>query len=82
MFAGARFRYNFNSPWNLASEFSFGDKNTVSAQAYVGYRFQILGQSVNLRVGYRYFEQDHKLDDFRWNVRQHGPVIGVNIPIL
>lgn len=82
VFWGSRFRYNFDSPWNLAGEMSFGAEDTISTQAYVGYRKEIFKRPVNFRVGYRYFEQDHRSHDFKWNITQHGPVIGVNLPLF
>ena len=81
-FRGSRFKYNFNSPWNLASEVTFGAENTVSAQAYLGYRIPAFNRAVNVRAGYRYFEQDYKSNNFHWEIRQHGPVIGINLPIF
>ncbi|MDR0236135.1 hypothetical protein [Acinetobacter sp.] len=81
-FWGSRFKYNFDSPWNLASELTFGTENTWVAHAYLGYRIPVLNRNFNLRAGYRYFEQDHKSNNFHWEVRQHGPVIGINLPIF
>jgi hypothetical protein len=81
-FWGSRFKYNFDSPWNLASELTFGVENTWVAQAYLGYRIPALNRNFNLRAGYRYFEQDHKSNNFHWDVRQRGPVIGINLPIF
>lgn len=81
-FWGSRFKYNFNSAWNLSSEMTFGIENTLSAQAYIGYRIAVLNRDVNLRVGYRYFEQDYKSNDFQWDIRQHGPVVGINLPVF
>ena len=81
-FWGARIRYNFDSPWNLASEVTFGAKDTISAHAYVGYNIPVFDRFVNLRVGYRYFKQDYQSNNFRWDITQKGPVIGFNIPIF
>ena len=64
------------------SELTFGVKDTVSAQAYLGYRIPIQDRHLNLRVGYRYLEQDYKSTDFHWDMRQHGAVVGVNLPIF
>lgn len=81
-FWGTRFKYNFDSPWNLASELTFGAENTLSTHAYLGYRIPVQDQHLTLRVGYRYLEQDYKSKDFHWDIRQHGPVIGINLPIF
>ena len=81
-FWGSRFKYNTNTPWNVAAELTFGTENTLSAQAYLGYRIPISDRSLNLRAGYRYLEQDYRSNDFRWDIRQHGPVIGISLPIF
>ncbi|MDV2468104.1 hypothetical protein QR674_03810 [Acinetobacter chinensis] len=81
-FWGTRFKYNFNSPWNLASEITFGTENTVSAHAYAGYRIPVMNRYINLRAGYRYLEQDYKSGNFHWDIIQKGPVIGINLPIF
>lgn len=79
---GSRFKYNFDSPWNLAAELTAGVENSQDIQAYVGYRQQIFKQPVNFRVGYRYFKQDYRDQNFHWDVRQQGPVIGINLPLF
>ena len=81
-FWGSRFKYNFDSPWNLAAEMSFGVEDTRSAQTYFGYRQPIFGHPVNFRLGYRYFEQNHHTNNFHWDIKQHGPVIGLSLPIF
>lgn len=81
-FWGARIRYSFDSPWNLASEITFGAEDTISAHAYVGYNIPVFDRLMNLRVGYRYFKQDYQSNDFHWDIRQRGPVIGINLPIF
>ncbi|TCM64384.1 hypothetical protein EC844_11860 [Acinetobacter calcoaceticus] len=81
-FWGSRFKYNFDSPWNLAAELSFGAEDTRSAQAYVGYRQPIFDRAINIRLGYRYFAQNHYSNNFNWEIKQHGPVIGLNLPIF
>lgn len=81
-FWGARLRYNFDSPWNLASEITVGTENTLSAHTYIGYNIPIFKRTINLRAGYRYFNQDYKSGNFHWDITQKGPVIGFNIPIF
>lgn len=81
-FWGARFRYNFDSPWNLASEITIGEKDTISAHAYLGYRIPVFKRFVNVRAGYRYFKQDYESNGFHWDIRERGPVIGINLPIF
>ena len=81
-FWGARFRYNFDSPWNLASEVTIGAENTISTHAYIGYNIPVFSRTINLRAGYRYFKQDYRSGDFHWDINQKGPVIGFNVPIF
>ena len=81
-FWGTRLRYNFDSPWNIASEVTVGEKDTLSAHAYVGYNIPFFKQHINLRAGYRYFKQDYRTNNFHWDITQSGPVIGFNIPIF
>lgn len=81
-FWGARFRYNFDSPWNIASEVTVGENDTLSAHAYVGYNLPVFKRIINLRAGYRYFHQDYTSGNFTWDITEKGPVIGFNIPIF
>lgn len=81
-FWGARLRYNFDSPWNLASEVTIGAENTLSAHTYIGYNIPVFKRIINLRAGYRYFHQDYTSGNFRWDITEKGPVIGFNVPIF
>ena len=74
---GARLRYNANSPWNFAAQYTYGLEKTEIAQAYIGYRIPNRIVAMNLRAGYRYVHQDYTNDNFKWDVTQKGPVIGV-----
>jgi hypothetical protein len=76
--------------WNLFAEadvggFDVGSKVSVNAQAYLGYRMEMLGKPTILRAGYRLLYQDYENDDFtgankfRWDVSQHGPVVGFSM---
>lgn len=76
-FGGARVRYNSNSPWNLAAQYTYGTEQTQIAQAYLGYRQKILSAPVNFRVGYRYVSQDYKNGSFKWDTVQQGPILGI-----
>jgi len=72
---------NMETSWN---EFfwAFGVENTISVHAYLGYRIPIMNRNLNIRAGYRYFDQDYKANNFHWDIRQQGPVIGINLPIF
>jgi hypothetical protein len=88
-FVGARMSYDLSERWNLSGEadiggFDTGSKLAVSAQAYLGYRTYMFNHPTILRVGYRALSQDYEADDFtgnkfRWNVTQHGPVLGFSM---
>ncbi len=89
-FVGLRLNADLSERWNLVAEadvggFDVGSKLSVNAQAYLGYRTEMLGQPTILRAGYRLLYQDYESDDFtgankfRWDVNQHGPVIGFSM---
>ncbi len=88
-FVGLRVNVDLTDRWNLFTEadiggFDVGSKFTVNAQTYLGYRTTLLGQPTILRAGYRVLYQDYETDDFtgnrfRWDVTQHGPVIGFSM---
>ncbi|WP_244482280.1 hypothetical protein [Rhizobium sp. Root1204] len=88
-FVGLRVNIDLSDRWNLFTEadiggFDVGSKFTVNAQSYLGYRTMMLGQPTILRAGYRVLYQDYETNDFtgnhfRWNVTQHGPVVGLSM---
>jgi hypothetical protein len=89
-FIGARVNVDLTDRWNLFSEvdvggFGVGSKISVNAQSYLGYRTMMVGNPTILRAGYRVLYQDYQGEDFtgsnklRWNVTQHGPVVGFSM---
>lgn len=88
-FIGVRLKTDLNERWNLAGEadiggFSVGSKLSVNAQAYLGYRTFLFDRPTNLRIGYRVLSQDYEEPDFlghtfKWDVVQHGPVVGLSM---
>jgi hypothetical protein len=89
-FVGLRVNADLTERWNLFAEadiggFGVGSRLSVNAQAYFGYRTMMLGRPTILRFGYRALYQDYENDDFtgvnkfRWDVTQHGPVIGFSM---
>jgi hypothetical protein len=89
-FIGLRMNADLTARWNLFAEadiggFGVGSKLSVNAQAYLGYRTMMLGRPTILRFGYRALYQDYENDDFtgvnkfRWDVTQHGPVVGLSM---
>ncbi|WP_439272364.1 hypothetical protein [Pseudochrobactrum sp. HB0163] len=88
-FFGVRVRADLNERWNLSAEadiggFSAGTKMSYNAQGYLGYRTFLFDRPTMLRFGYRALSQDFKESDFmghplKWDVVQHGPVIGLSM---
>lgn len=89
-FIGLRMNADLTERWNLFASadiggFGVGSRLSVNAQAYLGYRTMVLGRPTILRAGYRALYQDYENDDFtgvnkfRWDVNQHGPVIGLSM---
>ena len=88
-FVGVRLSADLNDRWNLWGQadiggFGVGSRLSYNAQAYLGYRTMVLDKPVILRFGYRVFSQDYESDDFtgnkfKWDVIQHGPVIGMTM---
>lgn len=89
-FIGLRMNADLTERWNLFAEadiggFGVGSRLSVNAQAYLGYRTMMLGRPTILRAGYRALYQDYENDDFtgvnkfRWDVTQHGPVVGLSM---
>jgi hypothetical protein len=88
-FVGMRLSTDLSDRWNLAGEadiggFDIGSKLAINAQAYLGYRTYMFNHPTILRVGSRVLSQDYETDDFtgnkfRWDVTQHGPVLGFSM---
>ncbi|MUO82289.1 hypothetical protein GOZ78_22150 [Agrobacterium vitis] len=88
-FVGVRLSADLSERWNLAGEadiggFDIGSKLAINAQAYLGYRTYMFNHPTILRVGYRVLSQDYETEDFtgnqfRWDVTQHGPVLGFSM---
>lgn len=57
--------------------FGVGSDYSWNAQAYVGYRMCLLRAPVILQAGYRALHQKYEDGGFKWDVTQHGPVIGM-----
>lgn len=88
-FIGVRSSLDLTDRWNLSGQadvggFDIDDKRSVNAQAFVGYRTQLLSRPAVLRAGYRVLYQSYETDDFtgqtfRWDVTQQGPVVGLSL---
>lgn len=57
--------------------FGVGSDFAWNVQGYIGYRMTMFGVPAVINVGYRALQQDYKDGDFKWNVTQHGPIVGV-----
>lgn len=87
-FVGTRILYDINDRWNLAGEadiggFGAGTKLSANGQIYLGYRTHVFNMPTIFRVGYRALYQDYRNDEvrsrFKWDVTQHGPVVGFSV---
>nr|WP_247876711.1 hypothetical protein [Ochrobactrum sp. CM-21-5] len=87
-FVGARVFYDINDRWNIFAEadiggFGAGTKLSANGQIYLGYRTLVFDVPTIFRVGYRALYQDYRDDDirdkFKYDVTQHGPVIGFSV---
>ncbi|MFC7064517.1 hypothetical protein [Brucella rhizosphaerae] len=87
-FIGTRVFYDINDRWNIFAEadiggFGAGTKLSANGQIYLGYRTLIFDVPTTWRVGYRALYQDYRDNDsvekFKYDVTQHGPVIGLSV---
>lgn len=86
-FVGTRVLYDISERWNLSAEadiggFGLGTKLSAHGQVYLGYRTKTFDIPTIWRVGYRALYQDFNDNEgrerFRYDVTQHGPVVGVS----
>ncbi len=80
-YIGTRFLYDFDKQWNIAGQIDIGTRNSLGYQTYLGYRSKIFNLPTNFRVGYRMIDQQYTKDDFRWKIKEHGPVIGFSMQL-
>src|SRR5690606_36275329 len=87
-FIGTRIFYDINDRWNIFAEadiggFGAGTKLSANGQIYLGYRTLVFDVPTTFRVGYRALYQDYKDNDtvskFKYDVTQHGPVVGFSV---
>ncbi|MFQ0812842.1 hypothetical protein AVM02_11295 [Brucella anthropi] len=87
-FIGTRVFYDINDRWNIFAEadiggFGAGTKLSANGQIYLGYRTLVFDVPTTFRVGYRALYQNYKDSDtvekFKYDVTQHGPVIGFSV---
>lgn len=78
---GTRIRADRGARWTLLAEgdvggFGIGSDLTRNAQAYLGYRTSVAGVPTSLAAGYRALSWDYEDGGFKWDVIQHGPLVG------
>lgn len=56
--------------------FGIGSDYAWNVEGYVGYRVTAFGIPTILSLGYRAFHQKYEDGDFKWDVTQHGPILG------
>jgi len=87
-FIGTRVLYDIGERWNISAEadiggFGAGTKLSANGQIYLGYRTRVFNLPTIWRVGYRALYQDYRDDDsrekFKYDVTQHGPVVGWSV---
>lgn len=87
-FVGTRVFYDINDRWNVFAEadiggFGAGTKLSANGQVYLGYRSLVFDVPTTWRVGYRVLYQDYRDNDgtekFKYDVTQHGPVVGFSV---
>ncbi len=87
-FIGTRVLYDIGERWNISAEadiggFGAGTKLSANGQIYLGYRTRVFNLPTIWRVGYRALYQDYHDDDsrekFKYDVTQHGPVVGWSV---
>ncbi len=81
-FRGSRFKYNFDSPWNLASKMTLRGEKRFLPMYIQDIEFLFLNRNLNLTTDYSYFEQNYKCNNFHWDIRQQAPVLDINLPFF
>lgn len=79
---GTRLKYNFDSSWNIAAQVNVGHERSINVESYLGYRLKLWQQPLNLRIGYRYFDQHYRQGQMNWDISQSGPVLGINLALF
>ena len=89
IFVGFRANADISPRWTVSGHldvggFDPGQRFSLNAHTYLGYRTTLLKRPALLRVGYALLFQEHEQGDFTgdrfvWNMTQRGPVIGASI---
>jgi hypothetical protein len=78
---GTRFAVDLAERWAITGEADVGGVVAGSdlswnVQGYLGYRTSVFGQPTNFAIGYRALYVDYDHNEFKWDVTQHGPILG------
>jgi hypothetical protein len=78
---GTRFAVDLAERWVIAGEADVGGVVVGSdlswnVQGYLGYRTSLLGQPTTFAIGYRALHVDYDHNELKWDVTQHGPILG------
>jgi hypothetical protein len=57
--------------------FGVGSDYSWNVQGYVSYRLAVFGVPASVNLGYRALHQKYQDGDFKWDVTQKGPIIGM-----
>jgi hypothetical protein len=57
--------------------FGVGSDYSWNIQGYIGYRMRLFGVPAVLNLGYRALHQKYEDGDFKWDITQHGPILGL-----
>lgn len=79
---GARVSSDLSEAWLAlisadVGGFHVGSDYSWNVQGHVGYRATVLGLPAIFSVGYRALHQKYQSGDFKWEVTQHGPMLGM-----
>jgi hypothetical protein len=79
---GARVSSDLSEDWLAlisadVGGFGVGSDYSWNVQGHVGYRASVFGLPTIFSVGYRALHQKYEDGDFKWDVTQHGPILGV-----
>ena len=58
--------------------FGVGSDYSWNVQGHIGYRASVFGLPTIFSVGYRALHQKYQDGDFKWDVTQHGPILGMS----
>jgi hypothetical protein len=78
---GTRFGIELTDRWTITGEADVGGVVAGSdlswnVQGYLGYRTTVFGQPTTFAIGYRALYVDYDHNEFKWDVTQHGPILG------